>query len=194
MVAQQPRDQLATARLRLIASRAGLAAAVLDYQRRNVAHFARWDPPLPADYLTLRAQQRRLRADAQAFAHGSGWRWFLQPAGGDAVIGQLHVSQVQRGPFCSASLGYAIDGAHEGRGLMSEALAALIDELFSPAVNLHRLQAGVRPENARSLALLRRAGFAQEGLARDYLFIDGAWRDHVLLARLNPAFAKPAGW
>jgi len=44
------------------------------------------------------------------------------------------------------------------------------------------------PHNARSGRLLERLGFVNEGLAKDYLFIDGAWRDHVLTARLNPAF------
>ena len=77
---------------------------------------------------------------------------------------------------------------------MHEALAAVVAEAFSPAVNLHRIQAAVRPENARSVALLQRTGFRDEGLARDYLFIAGAWRDHRLFARTNPGFAAPAHW
>ena len=51
---------------------------------------------------------------------------------------------------------------------------------------LHRVQANVRPENARSLRLLEQAGFEREGFAREYLFIDGAWRDHIMLAIRNP--------
>ena len=91
-------------------------------------------------------------------------------------------------------VGYQIDREFEGRGLMREALSTAIDELFSPHVNLHRVQANVRPENVRSLGLLERLGFVREGLARDYLYIDGAWRDHVTTARLNPAFVKPREW
>jgi ribosomal-protein-alanine N-acetyltransferase len=84
-------------------------------------------------------------------------------------------------------LGYAIDAAHEGRGLMREALQATIEYVFD-VLRLHRIQANYVPENRRSGALLERLGFVREGLARDYLFINGAWRDHVLTARLNPAF------
>jgi ribosomal-protein-alanine N-acetyltransferase len=57
--------------------------------------------------------------------------------------------------------------------------------------------ANYRPENPRSSTPARRLGFAPEGLARDYLFIDGAWRDHVLTAlvnpRFDPAWVEPAG-
>ena len=57
--------------------------------------------------------------------------------------------------------------------------------------------ANYRPENDRSRKLLERLGFVREGLARDYLFIDGAWRDHVLTALTNPGFddawVEPAG-
>ncbi len=83
-------------------------------------------------------------------------------------------------------LGYSIDAAHEGRGLMHEALTAALADAFGPRVGLHRVQANVRPENTRSLHLLARLGFGIEGVAKEYLFIDGAWRDHVLTALRAP--------
>lgn len=43
-----------------------------------------------------------------------------------------------------------------------------------------------------SARLLERLGFVKEGYAREYLHIDGAWRDHVLTARTNPGF--DAAW
>jgi ribosomal-protein-alanine N-acetyltransferase len=61
-------------------------------------------------------------------------------------------------------------------------------------VNLHRLQANHRPENLRSAAVLQRLGFVREGVAPQYLYIAGAWRDHVVNARLNARFRRPAGW
>jgi ribosomal-protein-alanine N-acetyltransferase len=70
----------------------------------------------------------------------------------------------------------------------------VIHEAFSVRIHLHRIQAAIRPDNRRSLALADRLGFADEGLARDYLFIAGAWRDHRLLALTNPGFVPPPGW
>ena len=90
--------------------------------------------------------------------------------------------------------GYGLDAQHTGRGLMNEALSALLDEAFSPAINLHRVQAAIRPENAASLRVVQRLGFREEGLARDYLYIDGAWRDHLLFAVTNPGFIRPESW
>jgi len=69
---------------------------------------------------------------------------------------------------------------------MQEAVEAVVAHLFSPGVDLHRLQAACRPENARSLALLDRLGFRTIGLAERYLLIDGEWRDHYLMELVRP--------
>jgi ribosomal-protein-alanine N-acetyltransferase len=47
---------------------------------------------------------------------------------------------------------------------------------------LHRVEATVRPENAASRAVLGKVGFREEGLLKRYLEVDGAWRDHLLVA------------
>jgi ribosomal-protein-alanine N-acetyltransferase len=47
---------------------------------------------------------------------------------------------------------------------------------------LHRVEATVRPENAASRAVLAKVGFREEGLLKRYLEVDGAWRDHLLVA------------
>ena len=72
---------------------------------------------------------------------------------------------------------------------MYEALRASLDYVFQ-VLNLHRVMANFMPHNARSNGLLRRLGFTVEGYARDYLYIDGAWRDHVLTSLTNPEW-KP---
>jgi ribosomal-protein-alanine N-acetyltransferase len=182
-----PLPSLRTERLLLRASDPSLAAAVADYMRRNRKAHAPWNPPMPEAMFHAAGQRTRLTAAAQAEADGTQIGWFLCPADDDGrVIGHLRFSQIARGPFCNAMLGYAIGADHEGRGLMREALSAALDDAFGLRIALHRVQANARPENTRSLALLDRLGFEREGLARRYLFIDGAWRDHVLTARLNP--------
>ena len=186
---------LLTARLRLVAADEQLALALLDFHERNRAHLAPWDPPAAASFFTEDEQARRLREGAAAFAAGTGYRWLLQPIGDSSrVIGTVNFSNIVRGAFQSCNLGYALDQAFEGQALMTEALRCAIAEVFSPRINLHRIQAAYRPENWRSAEVLKRLGFHDEGLCNDYLFIDGLWRVHRITSLVNRNFALPDAW
>ena len=50
---------------------------------------------------------------------------------------------------------------------------------------LHRIEANVMPKNKASLKVLKKLGFHEEGLAYNYLKINGKWEDHVYLALLD---------
>jgi ribosomal-protein-alanine N-acetyltransferase len=184
-----------TRRLQLVATHAGLAEPVAQFYRRNVEHFAPWDPPQPADRESTECITQSLVEGQQAFEAGRGHRWWLVlREAPERVIGSVHLSNIVRGPFQSCHLGYALDRAHQGLGLMREALRATIDSAFSLAIQLHRIQAAVRPENRRSVALLERLAFRDEGLAHAYLYIDGAWRDHRIFALTHDGFIPPEHW
>lgn len=186
---------LLTARLRLVAADEHLAAALLDFHERNRAHLAPWDPPTEPGFFTEAVQARRLRDAGAAFAAGTGFRYLLQPIGDTGrVIGSINFSNIVRSAFQSCNLGYALDQDCEGQALMTEALRCAIAEVFSPRINLHRIQAAYRPENWRSAEVLRRLNFHDEGVCPDYLFIDGLWRVHRLVALLNKGFVAPAAW
>ena len=179
---------LSTARLIAEHLAPGHAEALADFFRRNDRHLAPWDPPRPAGILEPAFWTAECERALEDYRNGAVVRWVLRlRAAPERVIGRINYTQIARGPFQSCMLGYAIDHAHEGRGLMREGLEATIGHVFA-VLGLHRIQASYMPHNTRSGRLLERLGFAREGLAKDYLFIDGAWRDHVLTARLNPAF------
>lgn len=185
---------LETPRLRIAHARAGYEAETVAFFERNRDHFARWDPPPPADFYTTAFWERSSQRAIDDFAADRATRFDLfdpHARRRQAVIGRIGFSQIFRGPFQSCILGYQIDAAYEGRGLMHEALAATIAYMFDVKA-LHRVQANHLPENARSAALLARLGFVREGLAKDYLFIGGGWRDHVLNALTNTAFDASA--
>lgn len=186
---------LHTRRLRLLPPDWEDADAVADFLTRNTAHFAPWDPPRPHGFASADFQRGSLQRQAQAFAEGSTWRWYVELKGQpNRVIAKLELSSVVRGPHQSAFFGFAIDREWQGQGLMHEAAEAVVKEAFGPTLNLHRLQAAHRIDNLRSAALLDRLGFLPIGVARDYLFIDGQWRDHRLVERINPDFRPPEIW
>ena len=100
-----------------------------------------------------------------------------------ALLGHVEISQIARGNFQSAYLGYAIGAEHRGQGYMTEALQLALRHAFR-TLRLHRIEANVEPDNEASHALVRRAGFAREGFSRRYLKIRGRWRDHERWALL----------
>lgn len=182
-------QQLSSTRLLLRAPSAALAPAVLDFELRNQEHLAPWSPRLSADHFELPSVQQRLARAEQEQAAGLALRyWLSRQEEPTRLIGQVNLTQISRGPFQNAMLGYSLDAQSQGSGLMTEALRNLIDQAFASPLRLHRLQAAVRPENKPSLAVLQRLGFALEGLSLRYLFIDGAWRDHQVFALLNPSW------
>ena len=182
---------LATPRLRLAHVQAGYEIETLAFFERNRKHFARWDPPAPEDFYSVAFWARSAARCAEDFLSDRAVRFDLfdasAPAGDRTLIGRIGFSQIFRGPFQACTLGYQIDAAYEGKGLMHEALTAAIAYMFEVKA-LHRVQANHLPENHRSAALLARLGFLREGLAKDYLFVAGAWRDHVLNALVNARF------
>jgi [ribosomal protein S5]-alanine N-acetyltransferase len=93
------------------------------------------------------------------------------------IAGVFTISQIVRGAFQSAYLGYYAHVRHAGQGLMREAMEQVLDHAFGP-LSLHRLEANIQPGNQPSVALARGAGFRLEGFSPRYLLIGGQWRDH----------------
>jgi ribosomal-protein-alanine N-acetyltransferase len=96
-------------------------------------------------------------------------------------VGQITLGNLVRGSLRSAWVGYWVESQAAGGGVGTAAVALAVDHAFGP-VGLHRIEATVRPENVASLRVLAKLGFRDEGLLQRYLEVDGAWRDHRLLA------------
>jgi [ribosomal protein S5]-alanine N-acetyltransferase len=94
-----------------------------------------------------------------------------------AIVGFLNLSEIVRGAFKNAFLGYGAVAAYAGQGYMTDAMQLLLREAFT-TVGLHRIEANIQPENKPSIALVKRAGFELEGYSPRYLKIGGRWRDH----------------
>jgi [ribosomal protein S5]-alanine N-acetyltransferase len=101
--------------------------------------------------------------------------WVMTEAG--ELAGAIMISEIVRGSFCSAYLGYYAFSPHEGKGYMSRGLSAVLTDAFKVR-GLHRLEANIQPENEASVALVRKLGFRLEGFSPRYLKIRGRWRDH----------------
>ena len=169
------------------------ASVVADYYRRNADFLSRWDPPRPPGFTTEAYWRDRLRRNAADFLEGRSARMMIRERQDLATVyGSINLTNIIRGAMFAGNLGYGLDESREGRGYMTEALEEFLRFSFH-SLGLRRLMAGFQPENTKSARVLEKLGFVREGYAKEYLFIDGAWRDHVLCSMTNPDFRFPTG-
>jgi ribosomal-protein-alanine N-acetyltransferase len=149
---------------------------------RNASWLRPWEPTNPETPLSRTslgpylAMTRTMRQEARK---GLTLPWVVTYDG--KFVGQLTVGSIIWGSARSAQVGYWIDEAYAGRGIVPTALALAIDQCFF-RVGLHRIEATIRPENAASRRVVEKLGFRDEGLRRRSLHIDGAWHDHICYA------------
>ena len=94
-----------------------------------------------------------------------------------AILGVFNLSQIYRGNFRSAYLGYYGHAGFAGKGYMAEGLELVVRYAFAK-LGLHRIEANIQPANRKSIALVERRGFTREGFSPRYLKVAGRWRDH----------------
>lgn len=143
-----------------------------------------WEPTWPADALGRAAFGRRLRQGALEWRDDAGYGFLLFRREDGEVVGGVTLSHVRRGVAQTATLGYWIGAPFARQGYMTAGLQCVLPFAFG-RLALHRVEAACLPQNEASRRLLDRIGFREEGYARQYLRIDGAWQDHVLYALLR---------
>jgi ribosomal-protein-alanine N-acetyltransferase len=87
-----------------------------------------------------------------------------------------------------AEVGYIMEDEHyKGKGLMAEALGAVIEYGFNK-MNLHRIEALVGTNNLPSLRLMEKNNFIREGLLREHYFIADKYEDSALFSKLHQEY------
>jgi ribosomal-protein-alanine N-acetyltransferase len=155
-----------------------------EVSRRNRDWLRRWEatvPPAPAGQPpALRPTYRQMVRFLRGEAHAGRMLPFVVTYEG-RLVGQLTVGGITWGSMCSANIGYWIDQAYAGRGIIPTVVALAVDHCFD-AMGLHRIEVCIRPENGPSRRVVEKLGFREEGLRPRYLHIDGGWRDHLVYA------------
>ncbi len=177
--------QLKTPRLLLKSGDDVTAEAVLDYFLRNKEFLAEWEVLRQLQFYTVKAQKKMLAEDKVNSERGQLVKlWLCKAEEPDRVIGSVALSNIVRGAFQSCHLGYRLDGTEQGKGYMTEAVKELTAYAFQK-LSLHRIEANIMPRNTASLKVTEKLGFYHEGLAQQYLRINGKWEDHIHMVLLN---------
>jgi len=146
---------------------------------RNREFLKAYEPTWPEDCLSRGFFERRLQKQAQDWQQGAAHSFLIFKKSGEDLIGGVNINNVCRGAAQYATLGYWLDEKEQGQGYMAEALRLVIAYGFTD-LRLHRFNAGCLPDNERSVKLLKKIGFVEEGFAEKFVQINGQWQDHRL--------------
>jgi ribosomal-protein-alanine N-acetyltransferase len=179
------RTTLQTERLTARPPRSADVGLLLAALRRNEAHLRPWSPLRQgADRrATLATVARDVVVARRSWRRDEAYTFYLfgRAADESAIIGRVTLGRVLRGPFQNSFLGYWLDVAQQRRGLMTEAVAAVVAFAFG-TLDLHRVQASIMPRNVSSVRVVEKLGFRHEGVSQNYLHIAGKWEDHAIYA------------
>ncbi len=163
--------------------------AWLALREESRAHLTAWEESWTTEQATLSAFKRRLRTYERDARRGGGLSLLVFRLKDNALAGGATLTNIRYGASRSGILGYWIGAPYTRRGYGAAAVAAMKIHAFE-RLGLNRLVAACQPENIASQKLLEGSGFAREGLARDYLKINGDWRDHFIYALTAADYGK----
>ncbi|MEW2160032.1 GNAT family protein [Streptomyces sp. NPDC007189] len=181
-----PPSAAATTSVRLI--EVADAPALAAHLERDAEDFARWQPARPQGFHTAEHQAARIEQLLATHRSGGGWPGVI--VAGGAVVGQVTVSTILRGPLQKGFLSYWVATAAQGHGHAGRAVAQVL-RVMKEELGLHRAEAHTQLENLASHAVLRRNGFTPWGVAHAHLHIGGAWRDEIFWERNLTGGAPP---
>ena len=161
-----------------------LAKEVADFHVRNKEAHADTEPARPSSYYDRSGMKRYLKLDYKDAMRGREFRFYLTLKGEKKVIGTVCIGSILFGSVKSCNLSYKIDKDYQNQGYCSERLEALIDFAFN-TLGLHRIERQVMPRNEKSLAIMKKFNFVQEGLQRQCYEVNNKWEDHYQFAILN---------
>lgn len=154
---------------------------LLDYYNRNKDHLRDYEPTRDNSFYTYESQKDLILEGYKNLMNGTGIDLGIYKD--DRLIGKVKISNIVYGVFKSGIVGYSIDKEYQGKGYMQEALKTVL-KYAEEELELHRLEASVLTDNVKSKAVLLKCGFKEIGLNEKYLYINGAWRDHVTFYRI----------
>jgi ribosomal-protein-alanine N-acetyltransferase len=143
-----------------------------------------------APYRTRAEAEKRVADEIAAVEQGVSVRWGLAPREGGAIVGTAGFWRWDQGRHL-AEIGYELAPEHWGRGLIVEALRAIVRYGFAE-LGLHRVEANLDPANVRSARALEKLGFVREGVLRQNWFYDGAYTDSAAYGLLASEFEGQA--
>jgi ribosomal-protein-alanine N-acetyltransferase len=158
------------------------AGILLDYYTRNKNFLSKFEPHRDESFYTIEVQKQSLIENYKEFIKGEGAHFGIYKD--EKMIGRIRIYNIVQGVFKSAFIGYSMDEQYQGNGYMKEAVSLVVGYAYED-LGLHRIEATTLVDNEKSQRVLKSCGFSELGVCKEYLHINGKWRDHVIFYRNN---------
>lgn len=156
------------------------APALAEAYSRNRDHLGPWEPRRSPEFYTAAWQLEDVTARLDSAAAGQQDPWVIWTH--KEIVGRANLTNITRGAFQNASLGYWVDHRHTRRGVATAAVQSALQR--ATEIGLHRVEAGTLPHNKASQMVLLRCGFERFGKAERCLFIADSWQDLVVFQKI----------
>jgi ribosomal-protein-alanine N-acetyltransferase len=154
--------------------------------KRNREFFEKHSPEVSEEFYSEEYQRDRITKYREEREADERYDFLVCHQADHRIIGTVGLSFVVRGPLQSCMIGYSLDKDYNGKGYMTEAVQQVVRYAFEE-LKFHRITGEASPDNPGSIRVLENAGFHKEGIARLNVKIRGVWKDHQILAIINPA-------
>ncbi len=155
-----------------------------ELRRANEDYLKPWEPSWDAAHLSRATYKARLAKFKKMISQDEAYPFYVFRADTNQLVGACNLTQIKRGSLQSAHIGYWVGETYIRKGFARASVRAVLRFAFEE-LGLHRVSAAVQADNQASIKLLENLGFTKEGLARDFLKIDGTWTDHLIYAKLS---------
>ncbi len=156
------------------------ASDLLEYYTRNKDFLSKFEPHRDEEFYTVEVQKQSLIENYKEFIKGEGAHFGIYKA--EKMIGRIRIYNIVHGVFKSAFIGYSMDEQYQG--YMKEAVSLVVTYAYEE-LGLHRIEATTLVDNEKSQRVLKACGFNELGICKEYLHINGKWRDHVIFYKNN---------
>ena len=143
---------------------------------------------------SIEEAEKKVSIRKEMFEVNRGIRWAIEPVrNDDTIIGSCGYYLLNRDSY-SCEIGYELHPRYWRQGIMTEALTAIINFGYSDSFffNLNRIQALTYIESENSKGLLKKLGFREEGILRDYAYWKDEFHDLVCFSLLRREWAPNA--
>ncbi len=114
---------------------------------------------------------------------GTAILWAITAKDDDKLMGTIGYYRIQEENY-RGEIGYILHPDLHGKGIMSEAMATVIDFGFS-TIGFNSIEARTSPINVKSMASLQRNGFSKDGQIRQNYYFNGKFIDTMIFTLLR---------